>query len=1256
MHKKVMLFLLLAIAASSFSEVLIYRPEAMAATKEADKEKYPNSDEVLVSGYTKTTYNPDGTSVDISEYYKKILTEKGKRNNQTITFHFTRPYDTIELELVELIKPDGTAVEIDTEANSKVMTDNSSMSSNIYNPNSKLLVVSLPGLEVGDTIHYIAADRYTKVRMKNTWSNYFIFESKYPIVKEVYEVYASKELPIQSIALKDKVDETVSYEKTEKSNHTVHKWTARNVPRFYPESSMPDYWTCVQRLLVSTIDKWEEVSKWYWDLSKPHFDTTPEMEEKVEELTKGLETEDEKIRAIFKFVSQEIRYMGITIEKEAPGNEPHDVSLTFENRHGVCRDKAALLVAMLRLAGFESYPVLIHSGPKKDKEVPQPYFNHAITCVRNEDGTYKLMDSTDESTQRLMPSYLNDCSYIVAAPYGETLLESPVEPAENNMLKIITKAQIDKNGSYKAESTLVFEGINDNAYRGAFLRKKPEQRKSYFEKLLKNFLPGGELDSYSLKPENLQDTSKNLRAEISYHADNVLINGKGKALLPIYNIGAKAGIANFVLQATGLDERRFPLETGITCGVSESKELRIAEELKIFSTPETSAIDEDYMSYSSNFEKTGSGVNINREIKFKEVLFSPEQYLKLKENLKEIEYNSRKKIVLEDTQKKEQDSELLSKDVEYNLKDEHNWTVETVVRRKILSYKGKKDFSELKFSYVPVWEELELNYARVINDGNVKEISEVEKNVMDAGWVASAPQYPEGKTLVASLPGVEAGSVIEYSVKRTLKNRPYFSMYRTFQGYEPHRRMTVKLNIPSNIETQIVCDDNGILNPGTVSGAGIIERKSSENAGIKTYVWTAEDIPALKAESSLPPKYAYTPFLRVSTGQIGEYADMVSIAAASRVASQEERVSEKAKEITKGAKSEKEIITAIRDFAARNIRTAGPSYNRIPLGKHFTCTQTLENGYGNRLDKAILTSKLLELSGIENEIILPANCGRLDEFEELMKNTVSPSLWGFPLVKTLTDKGVFYIGDTTQYAELGTSYRNRRLSINTETRRLLRIDLPEEYTNRADSLIELEITAEGKAEMLHESRIWGTNFGESNKYFSEATPEERRRYYEKLVSNISQFAEAESELVTDFSAYPGLKQYELDIPKYAVKEGRLMYFTVPANPGSIGISEDVRENPYYMSGYSKAEITVNTAIPENMEVLMMPKSEKRVLPADAGVIEIECSQRGGMITISYSLETKPAVIRKFEYDRLSEIDSWLKHPDKRTITLIKSEE
>ncbi len=112
------------------------------------------------------------------------------------------------------------------------------------------------------------------------------------------------------------------------------------------------------------------------------------------------------------------------------------MSMTFERKAGICRDKAALLVAMLRIAGFESYPVLIMNGPKKDAEVPQPFFNHAISCVRNPDGTYLLMDATDENTKELCPAYLNDQSYVVASQKGETLHTSPIIPAEQNMVDI----------------------------------------------------------------------------------------------------------------------------------------------------------------------------------------------------------------------------------------------------------------------------------------------------------------------------------------------------------------------------------------------------------------------------------------------------------------------------------------------------------------------------------------------------------------------------------------------------------------------------------------------------------------------------------------------------------------------------------------------------------------------------------------------------------------------------------------------------
>ena len=94
------------------------------------------------------------------------------------------------------------------------------------------------------------------------------------------------------------------------------------------------------------------------------------MKKIVVELTADARTDMDKIKAMFYYVSKKVRYMGITPEKDRPGFEPHDVNLTFEKKYGVCRDKAALLVSLLRAAGLKAYPVLINVGTKKDQEVP----------------------------------------------------------------------------------------------------------------------------------------------------------------------------------------------------------------------------------------------------------------------------------------------------------------------------------------------------------------------------------------------------------------------------------------------------------------------------------------------------------------------------------------------------------------------------------------------------------------------------------------------------------------------------------------------------------------------------------------------------------------------------------------------------------------------------------------------------------------------------------------------------------------------
>ena len=186
--------------------------------------------------------------------------------------------------------------------------------------------------------------------------------------------------PLVRVALRDEVPGTVSYSKeSQAEGGVVHHWEIHNVPRMFDEPAMPPYEMVLQRLFVSTMPDWQTVSKWYWNLSKSHLEaTTPEMKQKVDSLTADTTTEMDRIKSVFYFVSKKVRYMGLTPEKDRPGFEPHDVEITFDKKYGVCRDKAALLVSMLREAGLDAYPVLISVGVKRDPDVPDPDFNHAI--------------------------------------------------------------------------------------------------------------------------------------------------------------------------------------------------------------------------------------------------------------------------------------------------------------------------------------------------------------------------------------------------------------------------------------------------------------------------------------------------------------------------------------------------------------------------------------------------------------------------------------------------------------------------------------------------------------------------------------------------------------------------------------------------------------------------------------------------------------------------------------------------------------
>ena len=125
-----------------------------------------------------------------------MLTEKGKRDNRTLSLSFMLPYSTEEVVKLEVINTGRHVVPVDVAANSKETIDDSQMQMNIYDPNSRVLQVNLPKVEIGDVVHSISRQTITRSFMPGQFAEVNVFEDEGYIRHVSYEVHAPADRPL----------------------------------------------------------------------------------------------------------------------------------------------------------------------------------------------------------------------------------------------------------------------------------------------------------------------------------------------------------------------------------------------------------------------------------------------------------------------------------------------------------------------------------------------------------------------------------------------------------------------------------------------------------------------------------------------------------------------------------------------------------------------------------------------------------------------------------------------------------------------------------------------------------------------------------------------------------------------------------------------------------------------------------------------------------------------------------------------------
>jgi len=1239
--------------------------KALAAASEITPAKYPDCDSATVEKKLVRVYRADGTGECQDEAFVKVLTEKGKRDNRTLSFSFMLPYSTEEVARLEVIKPDGTVVPVDVAANSKETIDASQMQMNIYDPNNRILQVNLPKVEIGDVVHSISRQTITRSFMPGQYAEVNVFEDEGYIRHVSYEVHAPADRPLQRIALRDKVPGTIRHSAEPGPDHTlVHRWEVNNVPRMFDEPSMPPAENVLQRVLVSTTPTWQAVSKWYWLLSQPHLEATaPDMTNTVHDLVAGAKTDMDKIKAIFYYVSKNIRYMGLTPEKDRPGFEPHDVKITFGKKYGVCRDKAALLVSLLRTAGLNSYPVLINVGTKMDPEVPDPFFNHAIVSVELTRGKYVLMDPTDEHTRNLLPYYDCNQSYLVCRPEGENLKISPIEPPEEHMMKVKTTGVLTAAGALEAKSELIFTGVNDDAYRNAFAHMKPDDQRRFFERHLKSAMPGARLNSFKLLPEDMLDVSTVVRAELQFSVDGMTASGSGKSMVSVPWTGKNFGVVNFILGGCGLDKRKYPMRTEVACGLKEDISIKMAGGFAgAVSMPSCPPVDDHCVSYGETFAYKDGTLVCSRALKLKGVEFSPKQYLTLKRTLKSTEYDERKVPVLAVSEGAatepeakadsaavppvESDAKILKSHKELALTDAHSAVYRALYSKLILNYAGKIREAEVKINFNPSCEEAKLIRGTVISKtGGRQEIATNEINVMDAGWNASAKRYTGGKILVANLPGVDIGSTIEVEYEITSKGRAFIAGFEPFQLRDALERKSFVLTAPSNVPLQTM-----------VSGQTELTTEQMKTSdGTPWFQWQATNINALPAEGQLPPDWAYCPGVVYFAGDMKAYLKTLNGTMLDR-SQKSAKVGEMTRSLTSQSKTRLEAVKAIRDFVAKSIREAGPSFTELPLSELSAADTTLADGYGHAADRAILLHAMLAAARFQPEFVLASDLPPIAGITNVSLSFPLPNSFQSPLVRVAVDGETYYLNDTDQYAKLGaTSYDGKEaLVLSTQTPEI--IHAASGCEDRTETDYTLSISNGGQTRVGVTRHYYGEYYAGKNRYFSELPPEERRRYHQEIVSQVAQGARPVGDLKTQFDTYPGLEQFTVEVDNYSVVDGKYLYFDLPFTPSLFPPGADRRALPLYLARTDRNTIRTEIELPRGFRhEVIAPPSRNLDVPDGGGTARITSAQTPGKCVITDEFDTSPAIIEPRDYSAVLKVESTLERKSSKVFLFSSTE-
>jgi hypothetical protein len=439
------------------------------------QEDHPNASAFALLQYSSREMLNDGTTIhkNISRY--KIFNERGYYL-ATKSIGYREGYEKVKILFANTIRPDGTVVPLEE----KDIGDSTPYSAYELYTDIKEKKFTMPAIEPNCIVEYAYEVRHTKPVLSYDLYNRFFVQTDIPINEDVLEIILPKSRELHIAYFKTDIKP-----KVEEADGKI-KYTFKNLneAEIIPEPKMPDKYDkeVFPQFYCWTLSNWNTISKWYSGLTKEQMQSDAELESFTKALIANKTSNEDKIRAIFYFVAQKVRYVAVELGPHT--HKPHLAYEVFKKRYGDCKDKTTLLLTMLKIAGIEGIPGLVPKVPEAlDESAPTiSVFNHVIAVVPKKDDTYYWLDATNEvAAFDSVPFDIPNTVLLINIDGSYKFVKTPEMDDDKDYIDHNRINRVNDNGDANIEFTESYYGKSAESERHEFKYMSPEKRKQYFE-------------------------------------------------------------------------------------------------------------------------------------------------------------------------------------------------------------------------------------------------------------------------------------------------------------------------------------------------------------------------------------------------------------------------------------------------------------------------------------------------------------------------------------------------------------------------------------------------------------------------------------------------------------------------------------------------------------------------------------------------------------------------------------------------------